>query len=162
MKEKKETKQRGRPKAIESPEKMWEYFQQYVEKIKNNPYLVKDYVGKDVVQVHREIEKPLTMMGFTNHLYDLGIITDVSDYFENTNGTYGDFLHVCTRIRSNIKEDQISGGMAGLFNASITQRLNSLSDNVAQTLKGDKNNPIEIIDKSDRSELIKELLSKRK
>lgn len=162
MKEKKETKQRGKPKAIESPELMWDLFLDYKNQTKNNPILVKDYVGKDVVQVHREHERPLSMVGFTNHLDDLGIITDVTDYFENKDGRYSNYIRICTRIRNNIKEDQICGGMVGIYNASITQRLNSLSDNVAQTLKGDKDNPIEIIDKSDRSELIKELLSKRK
>ena len=81
---------------------------------------------KDGDQVNREKEKPLTYEGFQNYLDDQDVITDISDYFENKNGSYAKFLHVCSRIKRNIRQDQIEGGMAGIFNPSITQRLNGL------------------------------------
>lgn len=87
---------------------------------------VHDFVGKDGDSVFRKKEKPLTMVGFQNHLDDNDIITDVTDYFENKEGRYKDFVRICSRIRRKIQEDQITGGMCGVYNTSITQRLNGL------------------------------------
>jgi len=117
---------RGAPKKIESPEKLWQYFEEYRKKTKSNPILVKDWVGKDADEVHREKERPLTIEGFENYLEDNGIINDLSNYFANSNNAYSDFSTICSRIRRNVREDQIAGGMAGIYNPSITQRLNSL------------------------------------
>lgn len=126
----------GRHKNIENPELMWEYFVNYKKLVKETPIIIKDWVGKDADQVYREKEKPLTMVGFQNYLDDQNIITDVTDYFENKDNRYADFVRICSRIKRNIQEDQISGGMVGIYNPSITQRLNGLTDNVDLTTKG--------------------------
>jgi hypothetical protein len=126
----------GRHKNIENPELMWEYFINYKKLVKETPIIIKDWVGKDADQVYREKEKPLTMVGFQNYLDDQNIITDVTDYFENKDNRYSDFVRICSRIKRNIQEDQISGGMVGIYNPSITQRLNGLTDNVDLTTKG--------------------------
>ncbi|NBN88589.1 MAG: hypothetical protein EBV32_05840, partial [Proteobacteria bacterium] len=73
---------------------------------------------------------------------DLGIIGDLSHYFANTNGRYKRFLTIVTRIRKEVRNDQIGGGMAGIYNPSITARLNNLVEkkeitNVEQPLFGD-------------------------
>jgi hypothetical protein len=116
----------GAPKKIESPEKLWQYFEEYREKVKSNPIIVKDWVGKDANSVYREKERPLTIEGFENYLEDEGIINDLSNYFANSNNAYSEFSTICMRIKRNVREDQIAGGMAGIYNPSITQRLNSL------------------------------------
>jgi hypothetical protein len=115
---------------------MWQYFVNYKKLVKETPIIIKDWVGKDADQVYREKEKPLTMVGFQNYLDDQNIITDVTDYFENKDNRYADFVRICSRIKRNIQEDQISGGMVGIYNPSITQRLNGLTDNVDLTTKG--------------------------
>ena len=46
---------------------------------------------------------------------------------------YLEFTAICSRIRKEIREDQITGGMVGQYNASITQRLNNLKEQVEQT-----------------------------
>jgi hypothetical protein len=107
---------------------MWELFEAYVEKTKSNPILVQDYVGKDGMEVRREKERPLTMEGFELYCFALGIISELGDYFANKNGKYGEFSAICSRIRKAIRDDQIQGGMAGIYNPSITQRLNGLVD----------------------------------
>ena len=129
-----EPKKQGRPKNIESPQLLWEYFEDYKFSIKNTPLQVEDYVGKDAKRVLREKEKPLTFIGFQNYLDDRGIISDVTDYFENKEERYTDFVRICSRIKRNIKEDQIIGGMAGIYNPSITQRLNGLVDKTETTV----------------------------
>lgn len=128
----------GKPKYIETPEKMWEYFLLYKQKVKSSPILVKDWVGKDAIDVYREKEKPLTFIGFQNYLDDEGIISDVTDYFENKDNRYSNYIRICSRIKRNITEDQISGGMTGIYNPSITQRLNNLTDHTDITTKGEK------------------------
>lgn len=116
----------GKKKYIESPEKLWEYFESYKKEVKSNPVLVQDYVGKDAEMVYRERERPLTVDGFECWCYDNEIIGDLSHYFANTNNSYSEYLTICTRIRKAVRNDQIAGGMVGIYNPSITQRLNNL------------------------------------
>lgn len=111
---------------------MWDLFEAYKASVKGKPILVQDFVGKDGDEVDRKRERPLTMEGFQNYLADQDVITDVSDYFENKDGRYSDFIRICSRIRRNIRQDQIEGGMAGIYNPSITQRLNGLVDKSQQ------------------------------
>jgi hypothetical protein len=98
----------GKPKYIETPDKMWELFLEYKEQVKGNPKLVQDYVGKDALEVDRKKEKPLTFIGFQNYLDDENIITDVTDYFENKDGRYSNYIRICSRIKRNIHDDQIT------------------------------------------------------
>lgn len=126
----------GRYKLIESPEKMWELFVSYKENAKSKPILIQDFVGKDGMEVRRERERPLTMEGFENYCFENDIINDLGDYFSNKDGKYSEFSTICRAIRRMIREDQISGGMAGIYNPSITQRLNNLvekTDNKTDT-----------------------------
>lgn len=122
----------GKPKYIESPEKMWEAFEAYVKYTKENPFLVRDWVGKDADQVERPKEKPLTFEGFETYCFREGIINDLGDYFKNKDGRYNDYASICRMIKAEIRRDQIEGGMAMLYNPSITQRLNGLVEK-AQT-----------------------------
>lgn len=118
----------GRPKKIETPEILWQHFLEYKKFVKSQPFIVKDWVGKDAESVYREKEKPLTIEGFENYLEDNEIISHLSDYFANTKGNYDSYSTICSRIRRNVRQDQIEGGMAGMYNPSITQRLNNLTE----------------------------------
>ena len=60
----------GKPKYIETPERLWELFLAYKKEVKSNPIIIKDWVGKDAEEVHREREKPLTMVGFECFVLD--------------------------------------------------------------------------------------------
>ena len=116
----------GRTKLIETPEIMWELFLKYKKETKDNPILIKDWVGKDANMVLREKEKPLTVDGFECWCFDNSIISDLSHYFMNLENRYKDYIGICSRIRKAVRNDQINGGMAGIYNPSITQRLNGL------------------------------------
>ncbi len=117
-------------KLIETPEIMWSLFEGYKADIKKNPILVQDFVGKDGDQVQREKQRPLTMEGFECYAMDNTEITfpELSAYFSDKNNAYGEFYSICSRIRREIRRNQIEGGMAGIFNPSITQRLNALKE----------------------------------
>jgi hypothetical protein len=123
---------RGRPKAIETPEKMWELFVEYESWVRQNPIEVQDFVGKDGDEVFRKKNRPLTMEGFEMHVFGKGIATDLDQYFANREGRYSNFVSICSRIRKTIRQDQIEGGMAGIYNPSITQRLNGLVEKVQE------------------------------
>ncbi len=119
---------RGHGKYIETPEKMWEYFEAYRAGVKSNPRTKTVFPGKDAIPQHEPLERPLTVEGFENWCADAGIIDGLEHYFANTKGNYSDYLSICSRIKRVIRQDQIEGGMVGQYNASITQRLNSLVD----------------------------------
>ena len=122
----------GRPKNIETPEIMWDLFKQYKKDIKANPFIVKDWVGGMGKQVLREKEKPLTLEGFNVWCFEQEIAGWVKDYFSNKDGKYSEFSAICSIIREQIRQDQVSGGMAGIYNPSITQRLNGLVDKIQE------------------------------
>lgn len=123
-------------KYIDTPEILWELFTQYKDWIKKNPIKVKDWVGKDADAVYREKERPLTMEGFENFVADMPKMPNgLQHYFANTGSAYGLFLTICSRIRRCIRQEQIEGGMAGIYNPSITQRLNGLTEKTEITGK---------------------------
>ena len=118
----------GHGKYIETPEKMWEYFEAYRAEVKNNPRTKTVFPGKDAIPQREPLERPLTLEGFENWCADAGIRQDLGDYFANTKGNYSEYSTICSRIKRVIRQDQIEGGMVGQYNASITQRLNALVD----------------------------------
>lgn len=126
MSNEQEKRGRGRLKEIPQPEIMEEMFNAYRTETKSNPVLLQDFVGKDGDEVNRKRERPLTMEGFEIWCAANGFIHELRPYFENREGRYADFVQICTLIKKMIRQDQINGGMTGIYNTSITQRLNSL------------------------------------
>lgn len=119
-------------KNIETPQKMWELYQAYKASVKDNPRYKCVFVGKDGDEKRERLERPLTMEGF--ELYCVDNIGYVHQYFVNQDGLYDDYMNICSRIRMDIRQDQIEGGMVGQYNPSITQRLNNLVDKVQTTI----------------------------
>ena len=127
----------ARPKGtkyIETPEKMWELFEDYRKEVKDNPRKKHVFVGKDGKSDFELLEVPLTIEGFYEYACerkDTKFNThypDLSDYFENKDNRYSDYILICSRIKRSIRKDQIEGGMVGQYNPSITQRLNGLTE----------------------------------
>lgn len=133
-------------KYIETPAKLWDYFKQYRDHTRQNPIIVIEYMGKDIQRVEKPLQRPLTMEGFSSWLFENDIIKDVWQYFSNQGGLYTEYMDICSRIREIIRTDQIEGGMAGIYNPSITQRLNGLTDKTDITTGGSslKDTPIKI------------------
>ncbi len=124
---------KGRGKYIETPEVLWELFQEYCKDAKSRPFIVTDWVGGQGMKVDRKKERPLTMEGFSIFCYDK--MSKVKDYIQNKEGRYNEYIPISTRIKECIREDQIGGGMAGIYNPSITQRLNGLVEKVQNDVK---------------------------
>ena len=108
---------------------MWDLFKKYTKHTKANPIKKMDFKGKEVTTVHYELERCLTMEGFENYVADIpDHPMSLEHYFANTGEDYKKYLTICSRIRKSIRQDQIEGGMSGIYNPSITQRLNGLVD----------------------------------
>jgi hypothetical protein len=139
-------------KYVETPEKMWELFEEYRNEVKSNPRKKHVFVGKDGNSDFEMLERPLTMEGFWN--YARKTIGCIHDYFANTNDAYSDYSSICRAIREEIRQDQIEGGMVGQYNPSITQRLNGLVDKQENNIKVEKEifNSIDLdVKENDRS-----------
>ena len=115
-------------KYIESPEKLWELFIQYIQWAKNNPYLIKDWVGGMGKQVRREKERPLSFIGFESWLFNNGIISQLGDYESNKDGNYEAYSTIITRIKKNIESDQFEGAASGIYHHNIIARKLGLID----------------------------------
>tara|TARA_R110000772_G_scaffold1602_2_gene5547 strand:- start:341 stop:760 length:420 start_codon:yes stop_codon:yes gene_type:complete len=124
----------SKTKYIKTPEALNKLWKDYKEYIKSNPIRVQDFVGKEATEVWREKQRPYTMAGFEVYCFDNA--SDVHHYFDNTDGRYEEYRTICSRIRKEIRSQQIEGGMSGIFNPSITQRLNGLTDR--QEIKTDQ------------------------
>ena len=133
----------GKPKYIETPEKMWELFEAY--KASRKPREIQKATVKGVVsEFHMP---PLTMEGFDIFVMNYEGIESrgVDQYFINKDGAYSAYLGICSRIKREIRNDQIEGGMVGQYNPSITQRLNNLTEKTDVTTGGDKlNQPVTV------------------
>jgi DNA polymerase II small subunit/DNA polymerase delta subunit B len=121
----------GRPRILNSPEELYELFERYKREVKANPRIKSVFGGKEFEERAEPLERPLTMEGFEVFCWnELGM---VEQYFKNVDKRYEEYIPICTRIRKEIRQDQIEGGMVGQYNPSITQRLNNLKEQVEQT-----------------------------
>jgi len=93
------------------------------------------YVGKEGQRMTDAMKLPYTMDGFEVFCYNnYGCI---EQYFKNQDNYYSEFIPICSHIKKEIRSNQITGGLLGVYNPSITQRLNSLQDNTKTELTGD-------------------------
>jgi len=122
-------------KSIQKPDEMWQWFEKYKIQTKANPIKVHDFVGKDGDSVERLKERPLTIEGFKN--FCRRNVCEVRQYFSNDDDRYKDYINICHAIREEIRQDQIEGGMVMIYNPSITQRLNGLTDKTETKVEGE-------------------------
>lgn len=118
-------------KYIETPEKMYELFEGYKASLKPREIQKATAAG---VKSEWHIP-PLTMEGFDVYVMTSEGIESkgVEQYFSNRDERYNEYVGICSRIKREIRNDQIEGGMVGQFNPSITQRLNSLTEKTENT-----------------------------
>jgi hypothetical protein len=116
----------GKNKYIETPEKLLDLWEEYKAHVKANPRLIYqlDRSGS-LVPIPHEI--PLTQQRFEVYVKKKYGWT-IGQYFDNQDKLYNDYIAICSHIRMERQADQIEGGMVGQYNASITQRLNGLTD----------------------------------
>ena len=121
-------------RIFKTPEELEKAFIEYKAFVleESNKWLKVMYVGKEAHRVEEPQKVPLTIEGFKRFCYKY--YGCVNHYFDNKEGYYSDFGNICTRIKEEIREDQITGGLLGFYNPSITQRLNNLIDKQEHTV----------------------------
>lgn len=125
-------------RIFKTPEELLKVWNEYKEDIEEQEckWQKIQYVGKDGERVSDPVKIPYTLEGLKRYCWDKEIGT-IQHYFDNTDSMYDDFCVICSRIKNEIREHQIIGGMNGFFNASITQRLNGLADKKELDVKGE-------------------------
>ena len=118
-------------KQPEDMQKAWEGYKEGIPK-EGSRWLKVQYVGKDGDRKADPQKVPYTLEGFKRYCRENH--GEVEQYFKNQDDAYTAFLPICSRIREEIREDQITGGLLGFYNPSITQRLNSLHENINATV----------------------------
>ena len=122
-------------RIFKSPEELEHAWTLYKESLREEAleWVKVQYVGKDGDRVTDPLKLPYTMEGFEVFCYkNFGT---VEQYFKNKDEYYTDFVPICSHIKKEIRSNQITGGLLGVYNPSITQRLNSLVDKSEVTEK---------------------------
>ena len=124
----------GRPKAFESPEKLWEVACQYFKTCDENPWFKTDFRGKDTERVEIPTQTPYLWSGLDAYCFQEGYCVSLKDYRtgsrnpEYRDGMYKDFAEVITRIDNIMSTQKLEGALVGAYNSNLTARLEELVD----------------------------------
>lgn len=111
----------GRNLIFSSPEILWEACKEYFEYTSNRVWTKKDWVGKDAVEVDREVSPPFTK----NSLFIfLDINRSTWDEYRQKEG----FSAITTRVETIIFNQKFEGASVGAYNANIIARELGLAD----------------------------------
>jgi hypothetical protein len=109
-------------KNFKTPIDLWNKFQEYKLWAHEHPWIKETASKGEVVELRHE--RPLTMYEFASYcemsyqgLRNYALREDHSEYF----GVYA-------RIENEIMSFQVSGGLCDIYNASLTARINGISD----------------------------------
>jgi hypothetical protein len=105
----------------------WEEYKEHL-KVEALQWVKIQYVGKEGQRMEDAFKLPYTFDGFSVFCYNK--YGTVKHYFDNKENYYTDFGVICSHIKEEIRANQITGGLLGIYNPSITQRLNSLVEKV--------------------------------
>lgn len=127
----------GKPKAIKTPEKMWELFEQFREWIEDNPLVYQEHTTTPKGPITKTIEhqRALTWQAFDSWLLNKGIASDTRAYRQNRDGAYSEYRAVCTRINNEMYSQKFEGAASGIYNANIIARDLGLVDKKDLTVK---------------------------
>lgn len=119
-------------RIFKSPDDLKKAFEEYktdleIEALK---WFKVQYVGKEAQRMEDAYKLPLTFDGF--EVFCFKNYGNIEQYFKNKDNLYEDFVPLCLNIKKEIRSNQITGGLLGIYNPSITQRLNSLVDKIEQ------------------------------
>jgi hypothetical protein len=130
----------AKPRYIETPEKLYELFEQYTEDTKRRVRTIPKATNKGVL--YEEHVPPLTIDGFKTYANKQG--TDINRYWYNVDGTLNEYVSIVTRIKEEIRNDQVEGALVGQYQQNIVARLNNLTEKTDVTSNGENINEIKI------------------
>lgn len=126
-------KKRGRPPKFKTAQELAKAFEDYKAFCEAHPFeIVTTFKGEESV---RTIPRPYTLCGF---MVFVDSMKEWYDWAKYTRTRGEDFCGVITRIEVEVRDQQVTGGMSGMYNANLTARLNGLTDKKDVTSKGEK------------------------
>lgn len=130
-------------KTTEELASAWKGYKENLSE-QNKEWLQIQYVGRNGERKADPLKVPMTLEGFKRYCREN--YGEVHHYFVNSDGLYDDFSTICRAIKEEIRENQIIGGMLGVYNPSITQRLNGLTEKNETKITGEISpfNPFDI------------------
>ncbi len=123
-----------KPKAFETPEKLWGVACEYFEYCDNNPWIKIDFRGKDSDRVEIPTQTPYLWSGLDAYCFEKGYCVSLKDYRTGSRnpdykkGAYAAYSEVITRIEQIMSCQKREGALVGAFNSNLTARLEELAD----------------------------------
>ena len=130
----------AKPRYIETPEKLYELFEQYTEDTKRRVRTIPKATNKGVL--YEEHVPPLTIDGFKTYCNKQG--ADINRYWYGIGEGFDVFVSIVTRIKEEIRNDQVEGALVGQYQQNIVARLNALTEKTDVTSNGENINEIKI------------------
>ena len=127
-------------KYIETPEELYSLFERYAEDTKKRVRTIPKATNKGVL--YEEHVPPLTIDGFKTYANKQG--SDINRYWYIVDGTLNDYVSIVTRIKEEIRNDQVEGALVGQYQQNIVARLNNLTEKTDVTTNGEAINEIKI------------------
>lgn len=150
-------KKMGRPPRFATAEDIWNEFVAYVDFVDKHKIDLPTHIVKGS---HRDegrggqVARPLTLTGF---MVFAGVGSKWQDFARHQCERGNEFSEVITRIRNIVSNDQIEGGVAGIYNSNLTARLNGLTEK--QQVSGTMEQSIVIKTDADSAQLIKDVIN---
>ena len=127
----------GRPKAIPTPERLWELACDYFEDVDNNPIQKEELIKGGMFAGDKgtvNLQRPYTWDGFSSWLYINGVINKLDDYRLNTGDAYSNFQGIIRAIGEVMRSQKFEGASAGIFNSNIIARELGLAEKSESTV----------------------------
>jgi hypothetical protein len=127
----------GRKKLFSNPEQVWEIACEYFQWCDDNPIPRVDVVrGGDYAgtQISADVPRPYSLYGLCLYMG----ITQQTFLNYCSDEKYKDFFDIFTRIRETIRDQKLSGAMAGNYNGNIVAKDLGLGDKLDITSKGNE------------------------
>jgi len=114
-------------KHIETPEKLWELFEEYKkETLKEKIVMPQSHVKLGIVYL--DFYPPLTEQDFERWLANKSIISQTKDYFTNRDERYSDYVPIVMRIKNEIYAHNFKYASIGAFKENLIARQLGLVD----------------------------------
>lgn len=130
----------ARPRHLKEPEELYTLFENYVIETKSRTRKVPKATNKGVL--YEEHVPPLTIDGFKTYCNKQG--QEINNYWYNVGGGFDTFITIVTRIKEEIRNDQVEGALVGQYQQNIVARLNALTEKTDVTSNGENINEIKI------------------
>ena len=117
-------KKHGKPKKIETPQKLWHHACDYFQWTDDNPLKEQKGFAFQGIITKEDFDKmrAYTWDGFEDYLFEHHIIANIDDYKRNKDNRYTDYANIITRIGKIIRNQKFQGAAADLLNPNIIAR----------------------------------------